>query len=81
VESIIIFRHWRQAKSKKTGWQNGSGATSKKRSELIDLPAGRINDRQLQVSDRPLVPMLDPLQHSLQVVRDALRASAGVCDH
>jgi death-on-curing family protein len=33
VESIIIFRPWQQAKSKKTSWQNGSAATSRKRND------------------------------------------------
>ena len=42
--------------------------------------AFRINDRHLQVSDRPVVPMFDSSQDSLEVLRDGLPASAGVFD-
>jgi hypothetical protein len=40
-----------------------------------------IQHRQLQMSNRSLMPMLDPPQHSRQILNNSLRAFTGVFNY
>ena len=74
LDPALLFSGTGDRRNPRRRAARGWAATSRKRNELVGLPAGRIKYGQFQVRDRTLVPMLDPSQHSRQILNDRLLA-------